>query len=51
LKIDHAFLRVLHYGPLTLLFIFLIQLKTLSEEIRPQKNQITKEKNSNDEIK
>jgi hypothetical protein len=26
-------------------------LKTLSEEIRPQKNQITKEKNSNDEIK
>jgi hypothetical protein len=52
LEIDHVFFRVLHCGSLTSCFVFLIQLKTLSDETRPQKNQITKEKkNSNDEIK
>ena len=48
LPIDFPF--VLHFGSHTSSFVFLIQLKTLYNVIRPKKNQIKKGKKSKDKI-
>jgi hypothetical protein len=44
------FLHILHGGPLTLNFVFLMQLRILSHKIRLLKEQIKKEKKIKDEI-
>jgi len=48
LPIDFPF--VLHFGSHTSSFVFLIQLKTLYNVIRPKKDQIKKGKKSKDKI-
>jgi hypothetical protein len=47
---DFFFLHILHGGPLTLNFVFLMQLRILSHRIRLLKEQIKKEKKIKDEI-